>query len=84
MENFDIDSIKWKLHESQNITGNRVRPPAQRIGINSASITCKICDHHWTTSSSSSPRYLEFSPVEITVTCPSCFKKEKIVTRDFG
>ena len=82
-DEFIIDDVVWNYIESQEITGNRSRPPPRKGGLKSASIICKACGHSWVACQHGNGQFLSHMG-GVTFNCPSCSVVGKVAAQALG
>lgn len=68
---FIIDDAKFDYIQSREITGNRVDPAPVRSGLKSATVTCKGCEHTWTSRQFGEGKFSSHVG-GVLLECPSC------------
>ena len=80
---FIVDGATFDYIQSREITGNRMSPAPVRGGLKSATVTCKGCQHTWTSRQFGEGH---FSPYigGVLLECPSCSAQGSVANKLFA
>jgi len=70
-DEFIVVGATFDYTQSREITGNRMSPPLVRGGLKSATVTCKGCQHTWTSRRFGEGAFLPHLG-GYRLECPSC------------
>lgn len=79
-DEFIVSDATFNYIESREITGNRIRPAPTKGGLKSATVTCKGCQHTWTSRQFGEGK---FSPYigGVILECPSCSAQGSVANK---
>ena len=74
-ENFIITNVEWKYAESREL--GRTASASVKVGIKSADVTCKKCNHEWSANRGNGGGLLPALGGTI-FDCPKCSASEQV------
>lgn len=81
-DEFIVDGATFNYNQSREITGNRMSPAPVKGSLKSATVTCKSCQHTWTSRQFGAGNFFPY-PGGVLLECPSCSAQGRVVNKLF-